>query len=156
MLVSWKIKSFTDLIAKIQVLTKENYALYLSEIKNIIAFSYYEHGAQGLPGWIIIISDEGKVFGLNYKTEITKDDINQILPVFSEIIFDPIGLDDIVPQDWSSLYMGMGAHLIVKNSIFERLKKMVIERGMMDYYKSDLQMNWIDITINIISSTTQF
>ena len=63
----------TDLIH----LTNSNFQQYLPI--NIVAFSYAYSGAQGEPGGVYIIDDNGKIFHFNYiEDKLKKNDRNRI------------------------------------------------------------------------------
>lgn len=92
-------------------LTPTNYKEFLPI--NIIAFSFAEGGAMGDGGSIIIVSDNGMSYYLNYVWDDWSEDcIYEICPVLKECslcAFERIKY----PKGWIYRYMGVGNHLLV-------------------------------------------
>ena len=147
-------------------LSKSNYKNYLPI--NIMAFSYANGGAQGEPGGIIILDNEGKFFHLNYETgDLKPDEIYEICPPLKEINnnskkFDEMNkgkgnICEICPalkqiilknntEKFEEMNMGMGNKLFVNKSIFPEVKEKTkdITRPNMLYIR------WKNIILDII------
>ena len=97
-------------------LSKSNYKNY-SPI-NSITFSYAHGGAQGEPGGIIILDNEGKFFHLNCSYgDLTNDEIFEICPPLKEVALKKI------PENFEKMNMGMGNTLFVNKSILPEVKE---------------------------------
>ena len=98
-------------------LKHSNYKNYLP-IK-IIAFSYAYSGAQGEPGGVKIIDNNGKIFHFNYfiKKDLKENEIYEICPIIKDIDLN------IIPKEWCEMNMGAGNKLYVNKSISEEVKE---------------------------------
>ncbi|MBR2031949.1 MAG: hypothetical protein IKA04_07025 [Alistipes sp.] len=118
-------------------LTKDNYNQYLPLEPE--AFSFAELGAMGCPGEILII-DKGSIYSF-YVYDFEDEIINTIIPVlFESIRNDPPSLE------WHKFYLGMGNHLWVNDSIYDKFNSRAIEyKGQL----GNLYQNWINIVLEI-------
>lgn len=94
-------------------LTKENYTRHLPITP--VAFSVAEGGAMGCPGRIIIIDEKNNVYDF-YMHELEKEDVMKILPTLYESKRAVLGIDPST-SGWNRVYLGMGNHLMVADSI---------------------------------------
>ena len=124
-------------------LNLSNYNQYIP--LNIIAFSFASGGAQGEPGGVIIINDEGQIFHFNY----VEGDIKQPKDVY--LVCPPIKekLTGIVQSqgEWNEINMGMGNSLIVNISIYEKVKAKIKELGISN---GALYQRWMEIVLEMI------
>ena len=104
---------------QITSLTKENYSQYLPITP--VAFSVAEGGAMGCPGRIIIIDEKNNVYDF-YMHELEKEDVMEILPALYESKRAVLGIDPST-SEWRRVYLGMGNHLMVAESIYERFNE---------------------------------
>ena len=124
-------------------LNLSNYNQYIPI--NIIAYSFASGGAQGEPGGVIIINNEGQLFHFNY----VDGDIKQPEDVY--LVCPPIKekLTGIVQNqgEWNEINMGMGNCLIVNISIYEKVKAKIKELGISN---GALYQKWTKIILEII------
>lgn len=128
-------------------LTKENYKQYLPITP--IAFSVAEVGAMGYPGRVIIIDEKNDVYDFNLH-ELGKDDVMKILPALYESKRAVLGIDPST-SGWNRVYLGMGNHLMVADSIYDELREIALNR-----YKyfgiGELYQHWIGVVQEILHS----
>ena len=136
-------EQYTEIIS----LTKENYKQYLPITP--IAFSVAEGGAMGYPGRVIIIDEKNDVYDFNLH-ELGKDDVMKILPALYESKRAVLGIDPST-SGWNRVYLGMGNHLMVADSIYDELREMTLSR-----YKyfgiGELYQHWIGVVQEILHS----
>ena len=128
-------------------LTKENYSQYLPI--NPVAFSVAEGGAMGHPGRVVIIDKTNNVYDF-YLHELEKDDAMKILPALYESKREVLGIDPST-SGWKRVYLGMGNHLMVADSIYDELREIALNR-----YKyfgiGELYQHWIGVVQEILHS----
>ena len=105
-------------------LTKENYTQHLPITP--VAFSVAEGGAMGCPGRVIIIDKKNNVYDF-YMHELEKEDVMKILPALYESKRTVLGIDPST-SGWNRVYLGMGNHLMVADSIYDELREMTLSR----------------------------
>ena len=120
-------------------LSKSNYKKYTPI--NAMAFSYANGGAQGEPGGIIILDNNGTFFHFNYADgDLTNDEIFEICSSLEEIALNKI------PENFERLNMGMGNTLFVNKSIFPEVK----EKTKDIKTPNALYIKWKHIILDII------
>ena len=128
-------------------LTKDNYTQHLPITP--VAFSVAEVGAMGYPGRVIIIDEKNDVYDFNLH-ELGKDDVMKILPALYESKRAVLGIDPST-SGWNRVYLGMGNHLMVADSIYAELREIALNR-----YKyfgiGELYQHWIGIVQEILHS----
>ena len=136
-------EQYTEIIS----LTKENYKQYLPITP--IAFSVAEVGAMGYPGRVIIIDEKNDVYDFNLH-ELGKDDVMKILPALYESKRAVLGIDPST-SGWNRVYLGMGNHLMVADSIYDELREIALNR-----YKyfgiGEIYQHWIGVVQEILHS----
>ena len=130
---------------QITSLTKENYSQYLPITP--VAFSVAEGGAMGCPGRIIIIDEKNNVYDF-YMHELEKEDVMEILPALYESKRAVLGIDPST-SEWRRVYLGMGNHLIVADSIYERFNE---SAKSLWQSRGSLYQQWIGIVQEILHS----
>ena len=121
-------------------LKHSNYKKYLP--LNIIAFSYAHSGAQGEPGGVKIIDNDGKIYHFNYiDNKLKENEIYEIFPFIKNI-----ELCKII-EGWQELNMGAGNRLYVNESIYQEFKEKTKD------LKSpvSLYQRWTKIILDIIN-----
>lgn len=126
-------------------LTKENYTQHLPITP--VAFSVAEGGAMGCPGRVIIIDDKNDVYDF-YMHELEKEDVMKILPALYESKRAVLGIDPST-SGWNRVYLGMGNHLIVADSIYERFNE---SAKSLWQSRGSLYQQWIGIVQEILHS----
>ena len=126
-------------------LTKENYTQHLPITP--VAFSVAEGGAMGCPGRIIIIDDKNDVYDF-YMHELDKEDVMEILPALYECKRAVLGIDPST-SGWNRVYLGMGNHLMVADSIYERFNE---SSKSLWQSRGSLYQQWIGIVQEILHS----
>ena len=126
-------------------LTKENYTQHLPITP--VAFSVAEGGAMGCPGRVIIIDDKNDVYDF-YMHELEKEDMMEILPALYECKRAVLGIDPST-SGWNRVYLGMGNHLMVADSIYERFNE---SAKSLWQSRGSLYQQWIGIVQEILHS----
>ena len=126
-------------------LTKENYTQHLPITP--VAFSVAEGGAMGCPGRVIIIDDKNDVYDF-YMHELEKEDMMEILPALYECKRAVLGIDPST-SGWNRVYLGMGNHLMVADSIYERFNE---SSKSLWQSRGSLYQQWIGIVQEILHS----
>ena len=126
-------------------LTKENYTQHLPITP--VAFSVAEGGAMGCPGRVIIIDDKNNIYNF-YLHELEKEDVMKILPALYESKRAVLGIDPST-SGWNRVYLGMGNHLMVANSIYERFNE---SAKSLWQSRGSLYQQWISIVQEILRS----
>ena len=128
-------------------LTKDNYTQHLPITP--VAFSVAEGGAMGCPGRIIIIDEKNNVYDF-YMHELEKEDVMKILPALYESKRAVLGIDPST-SGWNRVYLGMGNHLMVADSIYERFNE---SAKSLWQSRGSLYQQWIGIVQEILHSRT--
>ena len=127
-------------------LTKDNYPQHLPITP--VAFSVAEGGAMGCPGRVIIIDDKNNIYDF-YLHELEKENVMKILPALYESKRAVLGIDPST-SGWNRVYLGMGNHLMVADSIYDELREITLSR-----YKyfgiGELYQHWIGVVQEIIT-----
>ena len=126
-------------------LTKDNYTQHLPITP--VAFSVAEGGAMGCPGRVIIIDDKNNVYDF-YLHELEKENVMKILPALYESKRAVLGIDPTT-SGWKRVYLGMGNHLMVADSIYERFNE---SAKSLWQSKGSLYQQWISIVQEILRS----
>ena len=122
-------------------LSKSNYKKYTPI--NAMAFSYANGGAQGEPGGIIILDNNGTFFHFNYNEgDLKKDEIFEICPSLKEVALNQI------PENFEKMNMGMGNTLFVNKSIFPEVKEKTKDLKN----PAALYIQWKHIILDIIKN----
>ena len=136
-------EQYTEIIS----LTKENYTQHLPITP--VAFSVAEGGAMGCPGRVVIIDKKNNVYDF-YMHELEKKDVMKILPALYESKRTVLGIDPST-SGWNRVYLGMGNHLMVADSIYDELREIALNR-----YKyfgiGELYQHWIGVVQEILHS----
>ena len=130
---------------QITSLTKENYSQYLPITP--VAFSVAEGGAMGHPGRVVIIDETNNVYDF-YLHELEKEDVMKILPALYESKRAVLGIDPST-SGWNRVYLGMGNHLMVADSIYERFNE---SSKSLWQSRGSLYQQWIGIVQEILHS----
>ncbi len=130
---------------KVISLSNQNYTTYLP--LDPIAFSYAEGGAMGSPGQIIIIDTNRSIYVFNIY-DFENDIVKLIIPILFECQIGMFG-HDIPAPEWHNFYLGMGNHLMVKESIYNDFYPKAVK---CDEEPGMLYQEWIDI---VLESTLQ-
>ena len=103
----------------------------------------------GHPGRVVIIDKTNNVYDF-YLHELEKDDVMKILPVLYECKREVLGIDPSTSV-WKRVYLGMGNHLMVADSIYDELREIALNR-----YKyfgiGELYQHWIGVVQEILHS----
>lgn len=130
---------------QITSLTKENYSQHLPITP--VAFSVAEGGAMGHPGRVVIIDETNDVYDF-YLHELEKDDVMKILPALYESKREVLGIAPST-SGWKRVYLGMGNHLMVADSIYDELREIALSR-----YKyfgiGELYQHWMGVVQEIL------
>lgn len=126
-------------------LTKDNYLQFSPIIP--VAFSVAEGGAMGCPGRVIIIDEKNNVYDF-YMHELEKEDLMKILPDLYESKRAVLGIGPST-SGWNRVYLGMGNHLMVADSIYERFNEFAKSLWQS---RGSLYQQWIGIVQEILRS----
>lgn len=120
-----------------------NYNGYLA-LEDVVAFSFAHPGAMGIPGNIIVVSKDKKVYTLNYCYDIVIDKVYLVLPILKDVDFGYFEAQ--VPDGWFSKYMGAGNFLVASKSIED-----AFEQRTKDFtHGSEYYVNWLQCVMDII------
>ena len=120
-------EQYTEIIS----LTKENYSQHLPITP--VAFSVAEGGAMGHPGRVVIIDKTNNVYDF-YMHELEKEYVMKILPALYESKRAVLGIDPST-SGWNRVYLGMGNHLMVADSL-RTMQRTVVKRFI--HYKHNI------------------
>lgn len=133
---------------KIVEISESNYQDYQS--LDIVAFSFAFSGAMGEPGGIYIVERGGQIYHANYcdeKIYIEPNHIKEVIPVIDEIEFGIFG-NKSDNDNWDSIYLGAGNHLVIDKSIYDGLLKKVEEAHFR--YEGELFQHWPGFVLDLI------
>ncbi len=136
------------------IINKENLNDYVG--LDIVAFHWAAGGACGVPGEVIIITKDGRVFETNYVYPvygITADDLLKIFPPLSEFHPGLMG-GGYYPPSWKDKYLGLGNYLVVHESIwddFARMAQKELQKRNERGEKVILYNIWDEIVINVLN-----
>ncbi len=118
-------------------------------LQNIVAFSIAEPGACGSAGDVIGITADGKTYRLNFmRGNWTPDTLRMVSPVIADARMGIFGQGDY-SEGWTSVYLGLGNHLYVSDSYFERFKELVTAEQIRS--KGELYQKWQSIVLSMLS-----
>lgn len=129
-------------------ISEYNYQDYLSI--EIVAFSFAFPGAMGEGGAIYILDNEGQIYHANYRKEndgISTEHIKDIIPVFEDIHFGIFGSKSN-NDEWVSIYLGAGNHLLIVKAYNEGLFQKIEEAKFQ--YKSELFQYWPGFVLGLL------
>ena len=132
---------------QITSLTKENYSQYLPITP--VAFSVAEGGAMGHPGRVVIIDETNNVYDF-YLHELEKENVMKILPALYESKRAVLGIDPST-SGWNRVYLGIGNHLMVADSIYERFNEFA---KALWQSRGSLYQKWMGAVQEILHSRT--
>ena len=120
-------------------LYKSNYKYYLPI--NAMAFSYAHGGAQGEPGGVIILDNDGKFFHFNcIYGDLLEDEILEIFPPLKEVA------NDSIPENYGCKYLGCGNSLFVNKAILPDFEEKTKALEIPD----QLYSKWENIILDIV------
>lgn len=129
-------------------ITKDNFKDFTD--LDIAAFSFAEGGAMGEGGGIIIADSKGKWYHTNYAWgDFPYKCIPEIIPAFGDCRFGMFGIESTVPEGWFYCYLGMGNHLVVKES----LKNQFDEKAKDIHTPPELYGAWMEIIEELVPKT---
>lgn len=140
----------TDIIK----INKKNFKNYLG--LDIVAFHWATGGACGVPGEVVFITRDARVFETNYVYPvfgITKDDLFKIFPHLSEFHPGLLG-EGYYPPSWKDNYLGLGNYLVIHESIWNDFSRMAQEelQKMNERGEKVILYNiWGEIVIRVLS-----
>ncbi|MCR5139015.1 MAG: hypothetical protein K6B45_02485 [Bacteroidaceae bacterium] len=109
-------------IRNIIEINDNNYLDYLD--LNVAALSFASSGAMGEAGGLYLISFSSKIYHANYLDgSISLDAVYTIFPFLDKCsfnIFDCKGC-----SNWKGFYMGAGNYLIVRESLYKKIKNRI-------------------------------
>ena len=124
-----------------------NYKLYAPI--DPVAYSFAEPGACGSGGEIIIISNDGMSFCLNFvRGDMNKEQIEELCPIITSTEFYLFGQGDTPPAGWIPIYLGLGNHLCISEDYFPQFSEEAKGRGIVS--RGHLYQQWVDIMQTII------
>ena len=132
-------------------ITQSNFKSY-SDI-DIAAFSFAVPGAMGEGGGVIIVDTNGVLYHTNYcREDFDETELNAILPVMKDVKLGLFG-GDLVPEQWTALYMGYGNHLIFKQFYSEKFMQSLKDNRIDDYgiQEGELYQKWLNLMLEIVT-----
>ena len=110
--------------------------------KNVMFFSLAEAGAMGEPGGVLFYVKSGELYHFNYvygDVDIKK--VEKMFPALQECRFGMFGMNSVVPTGWKYVSLGMGNHLIVNETVYEKFRCEFPE-DTEDYV---IYSNWLEV-----------
>ena len=121
-------------------ITESNYKGYCSI--DIVAFSFAQSGAMGIPGHVIIFDSEGWVYHTNYcDGDISFKHLLEVVPVLKDSKIGVSGHE--TPEGWIPFYLGAGNHLTVRSDYSVRFEEEMGKRHIET--PSNLYLQWQEI-----------
>lgn len=105
---------------EIKKISHENYKDYTN--LSAIAFSFAHAGAMGNGGEIIVITEEAKIYSMNFAYgNIQIEMCFEVCPPLKDCIF---GIFDVerTPNGWEGVNLGYGNYLVLSQPIYIQLK----------------------------------
>lgn len=131
----------------IQEIDKSNFKRFKN--LDIVAFLRAAPGAMGDAGAVEIVTFDRCVYHANPDFgDISMDQVCQVCPPLKDCHFMTFGGGKI-PQGWSTVYLGMGNYLVMKDAIFDFFSEAVEQAGFCT--PAGLYGAWLDIVLNILS-----
>ncbi len=143
-----------DMNVEIIEINKDNISDYLK--LDIVAFHWAAGGACGVPGEVVFITRDTRVFETNYVYPvfgITKEDLFRIFPPLSEFHPGLLG-GGYYPPSWKDEYLGLGNYLVVHESIWEDFSRTAREELTERNARGEsviLYNIWGEIIINVLN-----
>lgn len=98
---------------------EKNYRDFLN--LNVIAFSFAHGGAQGSPGEIIVIAQDGQKYSMNYAYGyMTIEMCDEVCPPLKDCLFGFFEVEK-TPDGWKGISLGAGNFLVLAESIYNQL-----------------------------------
>lgn len=132
----------------IKEIQESNYQDYTG--LDIVAFSFAFGGAMGEGGGIYIIDRDGQICHANYCDEnisIEPDHIKTIIPFIEDIDFGILG-NRSKNDNYESVYLGYGNHLVMNKNIYDGFCKKVEEAKFHNIV--DLFQCWPGFVLDLI------
>ena len=121
-------------------ITESNYKGYCSI--DIVAFSFAQSGAMGMPGAVEIIDSDGWLYYTNYcDGNLSFDHLLEVVPVLKDCKINVSGHQ--TPEGWGAFYLGAGNHLTVRADYCGRFEEKVNKRRIKT--PSKLYLQWLEI-----------
>ena len=125
-------------------ITENNYKGYCSI--DMVAFSFAQSGAMGVPGDVVIVDSDGWFYHTNYCDEaLSYDHLLEVVPVLKDCEIGVSGHK--APEGWVPVYMGMGNHLTIRADYYGRFEEEVNKRRIKT--PADLYMQWFEIMLQL-------
>lgn len=119
-------------------LTSEN--LKKNMLKGTAALHYAECGAPGVPGEIMFLTETGNLYSTNIIYGMDIKTLKKGLPGIESILSGD-------KPDWENIYLGMGHHLLVKSTVYERFMSKYGE----NCYAEDIAWSWYEKMMEVIT-----
>lgn len=129
-------------------ITESNYQDY--QRIDVVAFSFAFSGAMGEGGGIYIVDREGQIYHANYCDDeiyIEPSHIKDIIPFIDDIQFGIFG-NMSTNEDWDTIYLGYGNHLVFAKEYSDDLRKKVEDAKYR--YPGELFQHWPGIILGFL------
>jgi hypothetical protein len=125
-------------------ITESNYKGYCSI--DIVAFSFAQPGAMGVPGGVEIIDSDGWLYQTNWcDGDLSLDHLLEVVPVLKDCKIGVSG--HRAPEGWAPVYLGAGNHLTVRADYYGRFEEEVNKRRIKT--PADMYVQWLEIMLQL-------
>lgn len=115
--------------------------------EDVAFFKIAEGGAMGEPGGVIWVTNKGEAFHCNYcYGDISREDLLNAFEPLQKSFFGMFGKGSMAPEGWIHVYLGMGNHLLVSESIYDEFKEETKDVSCI----SEMYCRWYEAALKII------
>ena len=106
-----------------------------SLFRDVVYLLFSESGAMPQPGTVYFITRQGRLYGFDYLYgDVELDDILPLFPPLAQSRFVAFGSGSTVPPGWHYLYLGVGNHLMIDESVYPEFQEQLID------YRNNLEV----------------
>jgi hypothetical protein len=102
--------------------------LHRSLFWDVVFIMFAEPCAMICGGDFRFITRDGKFYGFNYlQDDIELKHIRELFPDFRDFCFGAFGKNTRLPMGWKYLYLGVGRHLAVEESVWPEFEEQLLD-----------------------------
>ena len=118
------------------------------------AYLISQPGAQGGPGEIVVVNEDGRLFRLNYLYgNMTAEQVRQLFPEAAQTQLTLFGIYDNPPQGWIPMYLGLGNHLFGRKDLCPLFAEEGKARNI--HSRSEFFLCWADVIRHVLKKYPQ-
>lgn len=113
-----------------------------SLFRDVVFVLFSEPGAMGNPGRVYFVTRDCQLYGVDYlHSDVEMTDIYPLFPPLGECCFRTFGKDPIIPAGWHYMYLGVGHHMLIDESVYPEFREQIF-----DYqYANEIYAQWTTI-----------